>query len=318
MSLEKKILVQDKRHVERLILVLVTAALGLFIFGDPAFAAEGSFRDDSIGYRFGTAFKEPGVADGKDIQKNIVNFTHFNTDSLGSNFFTVDALFSRGNDPTEDGTQGATEFYAIFRRDWSLSQITGQNFSGWGIIRDVALHMGGDMNTKDVTFAPRKKLLVIGPELQFALPSGYFNLAFDYSKEWNHNGIVGKNVSFDPAFEMEATWGIRTEKELGAHPKRGASWEGYVIEELFKRIQPDEGYFWATHNRAELDLLLIKDGKKIGFEIKLSDRPSLTPSMRIAVRDLKLKHLFVIYPGKKDYKLDSYTQVLSIAHLNKI
>ena len=112
--------------------------------------------------------------------------------------------------------------------------------------------------------------------------------------------------------------GIRNEKELGEHPKRGASWEGYVIEELFKRVQPDEGYFWATHNRAELDLLLIKDGKKIGFEIKLNDRPSLTPSMRIAVRDLKLKHLFVIYPGQKDYKLDQCTQVLSIAHLNKI
>ena len=192
----------------RLSIILIVSVLGLSVFGNPADAAEGSFSDNSIEYRFGTAFKEPGVADGADIQKNIVNFTHFNTDGLGSNFFTVDGLFSHGNDPANDSTRGAQEVYAIFRRNWSMSKITGKDFSVPGILRDVALHMGGDMNAKDAAFSPRKKLLVIGPELQFALPSGYFNLAFDYSQEWNHNGIVHKNVSFDPAFQMEAAWGI--------------------------------------------------------------------------------------------------------------
>ena len=201
--------VADQVTLKRLrMIVLVASALGLSVFGNPVYAAEGSFSDHYVEYRFGTAFKEPGVADGTDIQKNIVNFTHFNTDRLGSNFFTVDGLFSHGNDPAENGTQGAKEVYAIFRRNWSMSKITGKDFSVPGILRDVALHMGGDMNAKDAAFAPRKKLLVIGPELQFALPSGYFNLAFDYSKEWNHNGIVQKDVSFDPAFEMEAAWGI--------------------------------------------------------------------------------------------------------------
>lgn len=112
--------------------------------------------------------------------------------------------------------------------------------------------------------------------------------------------------------------GIQNEKEFQNHSKRGASWEGYVIEELFKQIQPDDAYFWATHNRAELDLLFIKNGKKIGFEIKLNDRPSLTPSMRIAVRDLKLKKLFVIYPGKMNYDLDNHTRVISILSLGEI
>lgn len=112
--------------------------------------------------------------------------------------------------------------------------------------------------------------------------------------------------------------GIRNEKEFQDHPKRGASWEGYVIEELFKQIQPDDAYFWATHNRAELDLLFLKNGRKIGFEIKLNARPSLTPSMRIAVRDLKLDKLFVIYPGKENYDLDDRTQVVSIFCLEKI
>ena len=111
--------------------------------------------------------------------------------------------------------------------------------------------------------------------------------------------------------------GTQNEKDFQNHPKRGASWEGYVIEELFKQFQPDDAYFWATHNRAELDLLFIKNGKKIGFEIKLSDRPSLTPSMRIAVRDLKLEKLFVIYPGKENFRLDDRIQVLSILDIEK-
>ncbi len=112
--------------------------------------------------------------------------------------------------------------------------------------------------------------------------------------------------------------GIQNEKEFQNHPKRGASWEGYVIEELFKQIQPDDAYFWATHNRAELDLLFLKNGRKIGFEIKLSDRPSLTPSMRIATRDLNLEKLFVVYPGKKNYDLDRRVQVISIFALEKM
>lgn len=112
--------------------------------------------------------------------------------------------------------------------------------------------------------------------------------------------------------------GIQNEKEFQNHPKRGPSWEGYVIEELFKQIQPDDAYFWATHNRAELDLLFLKSGRKVGFEIKINDRPSLTPSMRIAIHDLKLERLFVIYPGKEDYELDRRIEVVSILNLEKI
>lgn len=112
--------------------------------------------------------------------------------------------------------------------------------------------------------------------------------------------------------------GIRTEKEFRDHPKRGASWEGYVIEELFKQFRPDDSYFWATHNRAELDLLFIKNGKKTGFEIKLSDRPGLTPSMRIALHDLKLERLYVIYPGERSIRLASKIELVAFRDLNSV
>jgi predicted AAA+ superfamily ATPase len=103
--------------------------------------------------------------------------------------------------------------------------------------------------------------------------------------------------------------GIRTETDLMAHPKSGASWEGYVLEETLKAVEPDEAYFWATHQGAELDLLLLKGGRRLGVEIKRMDAPKLTASMRIASVDLKLDQLTVVYPGTKQYDLAPQAKV---------
>ncbi len=97
--------------------------------------------------------------------------------------------------------------------------------------------------------------------------------------------------------------GIRSEKELLNHPKCGASWEGYALEEILKTADADEAYFWATHNGAEIDLVLIKNGRKFGVECKRVDAPRMTPSMRIAIEDLKLERIAVVYPGRKRYSL---------------
>jgi predicted AAA+ superfamily ATPase len=109
--------------------------------------------------------------------------------------------------------------------------------------------------------------------------------------------------------------GIKGECDLLAHPGCGASWEGYVIEETLTALQPDEAYFWATHNGAELDLLLIKDGKRIGLECKRTDAPRMTPSIRIAMNDLELDRLLVIYPGNRSYPLAENVEVLPLAEL---
>ena len=106
--------------------------------------------------------------------------------------------------------------------------------------------------------------------------------------------------------------GIRTLPELLSHPKCGASWEGYVIEEIISRVQPDEVYFWATHAGAELDLLLFKDGRRFGVEIKRADAPRLTPSMRTALEDLRLDRLMVVYPGDRRYPLAERVEVVPL------
>jgi len=102
---------------------------------------------------------------------------------------------------------------------------------------------------------------------------------------------------------LHSLLGIRTEKELLGHPKCGASWEGYAIEEVLAALQPDEAYFWATHQGAELDLFLLKSGKRLGIEIKRTDAPAITPSMRIAIKDLRLDRLVVLYPGTLRFPL---------------
>ena len=97
--------------------------------------------------------------------------------------------------------------------------------------------------------------------------------------------------------------GIRSDKELLGHPKCGSSWEGYVIEETIKATEPDEAYYWATHSGAEIDMVLIKNGRMLGVECKRMDAPRLTPSMRTALEDLKLEQIAVVYPGTKRYSL---------------
>lgn len=106
--------------------------------------------------------------------------------------------------------------------------------------------------------------------------------------------------------------GIRSEKELLMHPKLGASWEGYVVEEVIRSVEPDEVYFWATHNGAEIDMILLKGGNKYGVECKRTDAPRLTPSMHAAIDELKLKHLSVIYPGSSRYQLARSTSAVPI------
>lgn len=101
---------------------------------------------------------------------------------------------------------------------------------------------------------------------------------------------------------------------LQRHPKMGASWEGFALEEIIRcqHVETENCYFWATHNQAELDLLIFHKGKRLGFEFKYTDAPKLTKSMQIACEDLQLDELKVIYPGSRDYPLAEKVTVVSL------
>jgi len=97
---------------------------------------------------------------------------------------------------------------------------------------------------------------------------------------------------------------VSTLADLHGHPKIGASWEGFALEHVINIFRTRDAYFWATHAGAELDLMLTIKGKRYGFEFKYTDAPGRNRSMHIAIEDLGLEHLWVIYPGNQKYALD--------------
>jgi uncharacterized protein len=109
--------------------------------------------------------------------------------------------------------------------------------------------------------------------------------------------------------------GIDSLKTLLTHPKMGASWEGFVIEQVLSTIPHDDAYFWATHQDAEMDLVLQFHGELFGIECKRRDAPRMTPSIRIAQQDLGLKRVFVLYPGDKRYPIADNVEVVPVSEL---
>ena len=100
---------------------------------------------------------------------------------------------------------------------------------------------------------------------------------------------------------------------LEGHPKLGASWEGFVLEELIGVAGSRHAYYWRTQAGAELDLLLFIRGRRYGVEVKYADAPGLSKSMAVALEDLRLERLLVVYPGKERYRLGKRVEVLPLA-----
>lgn len=113
---------------------------------------------------------------------------------------------------------------------------------------------------------------------------------------------------------------IHSLTELAKTPKIGPLWEGFALEETINclQVRSNDCYFWSTHNEAELDLLIFKSGKRIGFEFKYTDSPKITKSMSIALADLKLDHLYVIFPGKFQFPLSEQITAMGLELLPKL
>ena len=99
----------------------------------------------------------------------------------------------------------------------------------------------------------------------------------------------------------------------------GASWEGFVLGEVIRHLGADrsECFYWATHGGAELDLLIIRGRLRLGFECKRTASPLVSPSMRTAIKDLKLKRLDVIYPGDATFPLAEGIRAVGFSNLMK-
>ena len=136
-------------------------------------------------------------------------------------------------------------------------------------------------------------------------------------KPWHEN--LGKRQVKSPKIFvrdsglLHALLNLPTKRDIEGHPKLGASWEGFIIDQLVQQlgVSPEETYHWRTHQGAELDLLVVRGGLRLGFEVKRTVAPTLTPSMRSAMHDLKLKSLTVVHVGDQTFPLAKQVQAVA-------
>lgn len=190
------------------------------------------------------------------------------------------------------------------RRFWLMvAHYHGQNWNASEIAGSLAINYKTAQHYLDI---------LVGSFMIRALPP------------WTEN--LGKRVRKAPKIYLRdsglfhALQGIGSLRDLQAHPKLGASWEGLALEHVLRvlRAEPGEAFFWSTHAGAELDLLLFRGGRRLGIEFKYADAPRTTRSMRVAMEDLKLDRLFVIYPGDTDYALDDRIRVVALRNVETL
>lgn len=115
---------------------------------------------------------------------------------------------------------------------------------------------------------------------------------------------------------LHALLGLKTEKQILEYPRLGFSWEGFAVEQIIRNFDAErDAYFYKTHAGTELDLMILRGGKRYGFEIKYADAPSTTRSMHIAIKDLGLAKLWVVYPGSRRYRLSEAIEALPLTDI---
>lgn len=138
---------------------------------------------------------------------------------------------------------------------------------------------------------------------------------------WHENiskrQVKAPKIYIDDSGILHALLNLRKPTDLETHPKIGASWEGFILKQIVHRLKAewDECFYWATHAGAELDLLIVRGGKRFGFEIKRTSSPKITSSMKQAVSDLRLRNLQVIHAGEKTFPLAKKIRAVASSRL---
>lgn len=186
---------------------ILPAAAALLLLAPAATAAD--WTDMFVGYRYCYHVNDPAI--DHDIIKNVAQFTVANRYALGSNFLNVDVLMSNSYDPANGATSGgAQEIYVTYRHQLSLNKAFKAGIKS-KLVRDVAVTVGGDLNSKNTGFAPGKRMIVVGPTVNLNPKRGFADLGVWYYKEWTHNAFAAtgqKDVEFDGTVMFNLTWGL--------------------------------------------------------------------------------------------------------------
>ncbi len=124
--------------------------------------------------------------------------------------------------------------------------------------------------------------------------------------------VKAPKIYFRDSGLLHTLLGLADLHTLLAHPRVGASWESFVLEQVLRAVDPPEAYFWATHTGPEIDLFFLYQGRRYAIEVKFNEAPKVTKSMRVAIRDLALDHLWIVYPGAHNYPVDKKISAWSL------
>lgn len=191
---------------------------------------------------------------------------------------------------------------ATLRRFWTM--IAHYHGQVWNAA-EFARSLGVDEKT-----ARRYLDILAGSFLVRVLPPWFENL--------KKRQIKSPKIYVRDSGLLHSLLGLGIFDDLAGHPKLGASWEGFVIEQLIAAWQTRDAYYWATQGGAELDLMILTRGKRHGFEVKYADAPGTTKAMHVALEDLRLEHLWVVYPGSESYPIHERITVIPAAGIPEL
>lgn len=187
-------------------------------------------------------------------------------------------------------------------RFWSmLAHYHGQTWNAAALARSMDV---------SVTAVNHYRDLLAGTFMVRVLPPWFENLS--------KRQVKSPKVYLRDSGVLHHLLGLGDWTELRSHPAYGASWEGFALEQTLVAQGERDAYFWATQRGAELDLMLLRKGKRWGFEFKCSDGPRITRSMHTAINDLGLEHLWVVYPGEREYELTEKITALPLHHVSDL
>lgn len=192
---------------------------------------------------------------------------------------------------------------AALRRFWTMvAHVHGHNWNAAELARSMAV--------KEDTVRRYLDILT-GAFMIRQLPPWFENVG--------KRLVKAPKIYFRDSGVLHALLGLRTQRELLSHPKLGLSWEGFALEEIIQATGAErDAYFYKTHAGAELDLLLVRGGKRFGFECKHADAPQATRSMHVALKDLGLHRLWVVYPGASRYPLSERIEVVPLTRIRRL
>jgi len=185
-------------HVVAPVALMVTSMLSVTAMAQ-------TWSDTHLGFRHGEAHRE--LANPEEISKEVLSVGHVSGYGYGQNFFNLDILQSDRNDPAQGGATGATEFYLVYRHQVHADKLSHTSWQ-FGPVRQVAVTLGFDLNSKNTAVAPRKRLAVIGPTLKLDVP-GFFDVSLLAAYETGHCGVCTEpTVSYDPFPMLNLAWGM--------------------------------------------------------------------------------------------------------------